>query len=99
MAIDLTETGILASLAASRIPDHMHGGLMRYLVHGIQPGSFMLAVLSNDLQEACMRADDSNRYRLFDYVSWLYSYAPQGSWGSEDRVIEWMTHRRETASV
>ena len=51
----------------------------------------------SDLREACMRADESNKHRLFDYISWLYNYAPRGSWGSHDTVVEWMDHRREIA--
>ena len=47
----------------SLIPDYMRGGLRRYLAHGIEPGSFLSAVLRNDLIDACGRADDTNRHR------------------------------------
>lgn len=72
------------------IPGHMHGGVRRWIENGIPPGSFLAAVLSNDLREACARADDVNRNRLHDIVSFFYSYAPNGCWGSPDRFQDWM---------
>ena len=34
------------------IPQHMRGGIERYVMNGVPPGSFLTAVLSNDLKEA-----------------------------------------------
>lgn len=76
-------------LAGSDIPEHMHDGIALYLSDGIEPGSFLLSVLMNDLSGACSRADDINRDRLFDYVSFLWNEAPSAAWGSRDKVIEW----------
>lgn len=73
----------------SLIPPHMIGGLRRYIEDGIPPGSFLTAVLSNDLRGACERADDENRHCLFDYVSFLYNHAPTGSWGSKENFGAW----------
>ena len=72
------------------IPDYMQGGVRRWIEDGIAPGHFLTAVLCNDLKEACGRADDENRVRLHDYVSFFYSYAPTGCWGSPDRFNDWM---------
>ena len=68
------------------IGDHMMGALRRYLDDGIKPGDFLTAVLSNDLKEACGRADDHNRHILFEYVSYLYNYCPKTCWGSREVV-------------
>lgn len=35
------------------IREDLYGALERYLNHGIMPGSFMTAVLENNLMEAC----------------------------------------------
>ena len=63
---------------------NMVAGLQRYFEHGIEPGSFMTAVLCNDLKEACGRADDINRHMLFEIVKWLWNEAPSGTWGSPE---------------
>lgn len=72
------------------VPGHMRDGVKRYFDHGIPPGSFMTAVLSNDLREALGRADDINRERLFDIVSFLYTDAPAACWGSPEKVSAWI---------
>lgn len=71
------------------IPDHMQSGLARYLILGILPGGFLRAVLSNDLMEAAVMADDINRPRLFDFVLFLKSYAPKAAYGSPEAMHEW----------
>ena len=71
------------------IPEHMRAGLRRYIENGIAPGDFLSAVLCNDLREACGRADEHNRHRLFDYIMFLHNYAPIGSWGSAYNFNRW----------
>ena len=77
----------------SLIPDHMIGGLRRYIENGIKPGSFLTALLCNDLRETCERADDVNRHRIYDYVKFLYNYAPAGIWGSPEIVAQWIERK------
>ena len=72
------------------LPERMRGGIQRYLDHGIPPGHFMTAVISNDLREACARADDENRTLLFEYIKFFYCHAPAGSWGSEENFKAWV---------
>jgi hypothetical protein len=89
--------------AAESLPDHIRDGLVSYLRYGLPPGSFLEAVLANDLADACARADIENRYRLFDYVYVLHNYAPSDSWGSREKVRAWiekgMALRREHAEA
>lgn len=75
------------------LPEHMREGMRRYIEHGILPGSFLRAVLTNDLMEACGQADDINLARLADYARFLYNYAPRGAYGSKENVAEWIKHR------
>lgn len=67
----------------------MTGGLRRWIENGIEPGSFLSAVIRNDLKDACGRADDINRKCLFEIVAWFYNEAPTGCWGSEDALKSW----------
>lgn len=76
----------------SPLPPHMQAGMRRYIEHGIEPGSFLFAVLSNDLMGAMGKADDVNLYALPDYGRFLYNNAPANCFGSKENVIAW-THR------
>ena len=71
------------------IPEYMQGGIIRYYEHGIQPGSFLTAVINNDLREAVGRADDTNVHCLHKYIMWFYNQAPMGSWGFEGATEKW----------
>jgi len=89
-----------AKLASSPIPRYMHGGIVRWIEHGLAPGDFLTAILSNDLRGACERADDTNRHFLFEYVFWLYNHAPAACWGSPERFRAWRgTLTAETAKA
>lgn len=56
---------------------------------GLQQGSFLEAVLSNDLRGACRQADDFNRHLLFEITCWLWNYAPSPCWGSPEAYRSW----------
>ncbi len=71
------------------IPEHMRGAVERWINNGIAPGSFLTAVLCNDLKEAFGRADDINGPRVGDYIRFFYSDAPAGCWGSPAKFAEW----------
>ncbi|MAM60830.1 MAG: hypothetical protein CMH11_05005 [Maritimibacter sp.] len=72
-----------------KVPEHMQAGMVRYILLGIIPGSFLSAVLEGDLFNAVRRADDANRAALHDYAIFLFNYAPGGCFGSEDRLRAW----------
>lgn len=73
-----------------KLPAHMRGGILRYIEQGIPPGSFLTAVLCNDLKEAFGRADDENTAAMREWVFYLYNYAPTGCWGSPDKFSAWI---------
>jgi hypothetical protein len=73
------------------LPTHMHGGIARYIVRGIPPGSFLTAVLSNDLMGAFGKADDENRDALFEWARFIYNFAPTGCHGSPEKVSAWIS--------
>lgn len=86
---ELSEKAIVG-LASSGIPSHMRGGILRFFNDRIPPGHFLSAVINNDLREAVSRADDTNKHCLPNYIEWLYSHAPAGSWGHGDAVRDWL---------
>ena len=88
--LDRDEAFYRAKLVESGVPDYMHDSYIRYLLHGIEPGSFLLAVLINDLREAVARADRANQAALANHVRFLYNHAPGNCWGSPERVREWL---------
>ena len=74
----------------SKVPEHTQGALTRYFLYAFEPGSFLRAVLSNDLYSSVARADTFNQPALADIVKWLIDNAPDGSWGHEDYYQEWI---------
>jgi hypothetical protein len=76
-------------LIKTLIPYHMQEGILNWIFEGVPTGHFLSAVLSNDLKEACKRADSMNSRLIYDYVYFLYNYAPMGCWGSEEKVAAW----------
>ncbi|OAN76733.1 hypothetical protein A8B82_15170 [Sulfitobacter sp. EhC04] len=73
-----------------RIPTHMQPGLVRYLLLGIKPGSFLLSVLAGEKELAERRADAVNTCIIPTYFAHLAQEWPQDSWGSSDKVRGWV---------
>lgn len=78
-----------------RIPATTIETLERWVSHGYEPGSFVTAVLKNDLYGACRNADQENAAALYEIVCWLVNKAPMGCWGSAANVSEWATLKRD----
>ena len=91
VANEFTHLGCGKVLAAicKLAPVHMREGVALYLLRGVPPGDFLLAVLSGDLFEAVNRADKANKVRLPDFVQLFQTYAPAMAYGSQDKVRAW----------
>jgi hypothetical protein len=74
----------------SHIPEHMREGYFNYLVHGIEPGSFAMAVLENNLMQAAGTADHINKYALASHAEFIIWAMPRACWGSKEAVGEWI---------
>ena len=72
------------------IPDRMMNGITRYIEHGTKPGSFLEAIIINDLSSAVANADDENIGNIPAYVAYFYNHTPQGCWGSDAKMQNWM---------
>lgn len=93
---ELTREQIVARMDRYNIPEHCRDGLAGYLTREYtRIGSFLTALLSNDLKETFARADDANQMAIRNYIYFLYNEAPTGSWGSPERVQAWLTAHLE----
>jgi hypothetical protein len=72
-----------------RIPQRMHGGILRYVEHGILPGDFLRGIICNDLRKACDHGDDENLEILHVYNAFFYNRVPGTAYGSHKRMMEW----------
>lgn len=66
------------------------GSINRYVENGVCPGSFLQAVITNNLRDSVGRADDENIANLPAYVSYFYNEAPGTCWGSEEIMETWL---------
>ena len=71
------------------VPEYMHHGYRLYLTHGIAPGDFVTAVLSNDLKGAFQRADIENERAMKEHVMLCYWNLPADAQGSPEKVAAW----------
>ena len=65
------------------IPSTTQASITRYVEHGIKPGGFLTAVLSNDLRNATGRADEQNLAALPAIVRWFANHCT-GLYGEEN---------------
>lgn len=82
-------------MIAPHLPERFAGGVKRFIEQGITPGSFLTAVLENDLKETFAKADTVAIRELPGIVAWLYSYAPADCWGSQENVHAWRMARKK----
>lgn len=82
------------SFRGFEIPDHTLAGLTRYIKFGCPVGSFLRAVLENDLSGACGCADQEHLANLPAVVAYLYNEAPSQCHGSREKVLAWLAKHR-----
>lgn len=80
---------------AELAPTVVVGSLKMYRDYGAPPGSFVKAILENNLRKAVGRADCANLEALPHIVAWVYSYMPRDAWGSPEKVKAWLKHKDE----
>ena len=82
-----------AKVRWDKIPFHNRESISKYVEHGIKPGGFLQAVITNDLKAACVQADDINRDAIHAIVLFFHVWAPPGCWGSHERMVAWIEHK------
>ena len=74
------------------LPEHLRGGVERWIEHGVRPGGFLCAVLDDSLLGALGHADDTMTIGdLRGIARWFYNHAPQGCFGSPEQTKAWRT--------
>jgi hypothetical protein len=77
------------------IPLRMMDGIKLYVERGIEPGSFLCAVIQNNLSQAVGLADPENLKNIPAYVSYLYNECPAPCWGSPEKMEAWIAHKEK----
>ena len=78
-----------ATALSRLIPSYMHGGIVRYILIGTFPGSFLSAYLDGNLFDAITYADDTNKKLFHEYAMFLWNYAPASCYGDPKSVQRW----------
>lgn len=85
------------ALLDSRVPPHLHEGLLGWIEQGTPPGGFLEAVIQNDLVRAISKADEGSYRQLRDLIYFLTNHAPYGSFYAKDAIHNWPMHVRALA--
>lgn len=89
-SLEATMERIADDCVYSTIKRDLIAAIHRYVFQGIPPGSFLTAVLCNDLREAVGRADLDNYRNLKSIVTYCYQELPAAAWGSPNRFDTWL---------
>lgn len=81
------------------VPSHTQEAFEDYILRGYPPGSFITAVLCNDLVGAVHRADHVNKEYLVNIVKWMFNVPPRECWGSQKAVTEWLADKDKIRST
>lgn len=91
--MQLTNDNLTFDSDYAAIPERMQGALVAYVRNGRLPGTFLQAVLSNNLYNATGHADSTNLPLIPLYVLWLFNrardIAPE-CYGSPAAVAAWV---------
>ena len=72
------------------VPNHIMPGLVNFVEKGWEPGSFLQAVLTNDLFRAVGQADDINRSRLHNITTFIYNVFPSRIVRTKKGYNDWL---------
>ena len=74
-------------------PIHILDSINRFVEYGLEPGSFVKAVLSNDLAGAFNAADTDAEAGIRDILKYVRWEIPAESWGSPAKVEAWLNSK------
>ena len=90
------ESGFWETFSRWPLNDDWAMTLYGYFMHGLSPGSFLRAVIANDLAWAAERSHPSNNWtEIANMAKWLRHNAPAGSAGSFENVDAWLALSEE----
>lgn len=73
-----------------QIPLHTAGAMLRYLIYGALPGSFLERMMMKDVYEACFKADLENKKYIADIMKCIEFNFPRNAWGSQEKILAWV---------
>ncbi len=81
---------MVLALRDFEIPQHMHDGILEYVLRGRSTGSFLTALIDNNVDQAYSIADTLNKLSLPKWAELFNSAAiPRACWGSPEIRQEW----------
>jgi hypothetical protein len=96
----MTVGEMTATLIAEGIPEHLHGGILRYVDQGIRPGSFLSACIARQMEVAVlMAADTATAIAIPAITHWFMFHAPGDCSGSELVMEAWIHTKRAAREV
>jgi len=87
-----SEAQMVALMTKHGLPDWTHPELLAYIQRGQFVGSFLEAILSNDLCEAVNRCMAEEWSSIPMFAVFLYNHAPARCWGSPAAYQTWRAH-------
>lgn len=90
-----TEEAFVQKAHQFKVPEHTIPSLTGFFMDGIPVGSFLHAVLTNDLKLACAKADIYNQKALWDIVNFCYNTLAYSSWGSQEAYDGWLKFHQD----
>jgi hypothetical protein len=78
-----------------QVPHHLREGLRAYLMEGRTTGGLLRCILENDLRKTYGCADPSAAACMPDILAYIYNCAPAPSWGSPEKVSEWLSLKQK----
>lgn len=79
------------------LPKRVHEGIHTYIDEHVRPGSFLRAVLANDLYTAVANADPESERCLPNIAKYVVNTVPRKARDTRKRVGKWMDMRHETS--
>jgi hypothetical protein len=82
---------LLAKSASEwEVEPEYYSPMYRYLIHGLEPGSFFSSLLSNDWFSAISRSHPANTITALKHLSsWIETRWPKLAFGSDSAVWGW----------
>lgn len=72
------------------VPPNIRGGLVRYVDNGLATGSFLTAVLTNNLLKAFATADSTSREAIATIVMFVEHTVPHVCRGTKNDFTSWI---------
>lgn len=76
------------------IPENTKASLDLYATEGVPTEGFLYKVLTDDLFGEICKADDFNQRVIVNICKYVYNELPQGCWGDEEKVANWIEYKK-----